>query len=134
MVEVTQTSGAGACRWGDRLDSNPRPPQRRIPHESASSWQTWASPRGGRGVWALRPRSPPERYLAPSPAGRPECWRISSQLLASSVLSRSGSPYVILTGRGHVARQGSYPLQPGAQRREALEVVAALRTEARVHI
>src|SRR5919112_1564354 len=41
---------------------------------------------------------------------------------------------MVLTGRGHVARKGSDPLQPGTHRREALQVVTTLRTEARIHI
>src|SRR5215210_3281304 len=54
--------------------------------------------------------------------------------LASSVLSMSGSLSIALSGRRHVARQGSDPLQPGTHRREGSEVVAALRADARVHI
>src|SRR5215204_4521371 len=54
--------------------------------------------------------------------------------LASSMLSMSGGLCIALSGRRHVARQGSDPLQPGTHRREALKVIAALRTEARVHI
>src|SRR5215203_5225719 len=54
--------------------------------------------------------------------------------LASSMLSMSNGPCIALSGRRHVARQGSDPLQPGPHCREVLEVVAALRTEARVHI
>src|SRR5215210_3348103 len=54
--------------------------------------------------------------------------------LASSVLSMSSGPSTVLAGRWHVPRQGSDPLQPGTHRREALQVVAALRTQARVHI
>src|SRR5215212_4711017 len=45
-----------------------------------------------------------------------------------------GTLFFALLGRWHVARQGSDPLQPGTHRREALQVVATLRTEARVHI
>src|SRR5919112_4316576 len=41
---------------------------------------------------------------------------------------------MVLTGRRHVPRQGGDPLQPGTHRREALQVVTTLRTEARVHI
>src|SRR5918993_2719052 len=51
-----------------------------------------------------------------------------------AVLPRSSGPCTILTGRRHVARQGSDPLQPGSHRREGSEVVATLRTDARVHI
>src|SRR5688500_13531365 len=54
--------------------------------------------------------------------------------IASSVLSMSGSLCIALSGRRHVARQGSDPLQPGTHRREGSQVVAALRAEARVHI
>ena len=35
---------------------------------------------------------------------------------------------------GDVAGLGGDPLQPGTHRREAFEIVAALRAEARVHI
>src|ERR687890_2191695 len=54
--------------------------------------------------------------------------------LASSMLSMSNSPCIALSGRRHVARQGSDPLQPGTQRREASQIVTTLRTEARIHI
>src|ERR671910_109067 len=54
--------------------------------------------------------------------------------LASSMLSMSGGLCIALSGRRHVARQGSDPLQPGTQRREASQVVTTLRTEARIHI
>src|SRR3712207_5366702 len=57
-----------------------------------------------------------------------------SRPLASSVLSMSSSLCITLMGGRHVARQGSDPLQPGAHRREAFEVVAALRTDSRVHV
>src|SRR5215210_5901409 len=51
-----------------------------------------------------------------------------------AVLPMSSGPCTVLTGRRHVPRQGSDSLQPGTHRREASQVVAALRTEARVHI
>src|SRR5215210_3054090 len=54
--------------------------------------------------------------------------------LASSVLSMSGSLSIVLSGRRHVARQGSDPLQPGTHRWEGSEVVAALRADVRVYI
>src|SRR3712207_6376742 len=54
--------------------------------------------------------------------------------LASSALSMSSIPCIALMGRRHVSRQGSDPLQPGTHRREAFEIVAALRAEARVHV
>src|SRR5918994_5272929 len=46
----------------------------------------------------------------------------------------SSGPCTVLTGRRHVARQGSDPLQPGTHRREVSQVVAALRADAWVHI
>src|SRR5215204_3680452 len=49
-----------------------------------------------------------------------------------AVLSMSSGPCIALSGGRHVVRQGGDPLQPGTHRREASEVVAALRTEARV--
>src|ERR671910_1197158 len=54
--------------------------------------------------------------------------------LASSMLSMSGGLCIALSGRRHVARQGSDPLQPGTQRGEASQIVTTLRTEARIHI
>ena len=54
--------------------------------------------------------------------------------LASSVLSMSIGPCTPLTGRRHIPRQRGDPLQPGTHRREAFKVIAALRTETRVHM
>src|SRR5829696_6075137 len=51
-----------------------------------------------------------------------------------AVLPMSSGPCIALSGRWHVARQGSDPLQPGTHRRETSQIVAALRTEARVHV
>jgi hypothetical protein len=51
-----------------------------------------------------------------------------------SVLSTSGGARVVLTGRWHVSWQGNDLLQPGTHRREVSQVVAALRTQARVHV
>jgi len=65
-------------------------------------------------------------------AGIVDPGNIGASVVSSALASRSA--FTILTGRGHVARKGSDPLQPGTHRREALQVVAALRTEARVHI
>src|SRR5829696_4112366 len=76
----------------------------------------------------LRKRSPesPSQSVGQDYRGSP--------LRQEALLPMSSSPCTILTGRQHVARQGGDPLQPSTHRREALQVVAALRTETRVHI
>src|SRR5215210_9268636 len=46
----------------------------------------------------------------------------------------SSGPCMVLTGRRHVSWQGGDTLQPGQYCREALQIVAALRTQARVRV